>query len=157
VDELIRQLKQIYVLLDDSERRALRSVGVTPTQVGVLRAVARHDGGLSVTALSRELLCSRGNATRLVQRMEGQGLLSATGHDRDQRLVLVRITDEGQWLLTRALTALSANSARLKDHLPPGHLDRIQQVSGELVAALEHRLAEVLQPDGRHQSGCFGR
>jgi DNA-binding MarR family transcriptional regulator len=72
--------------------------------------------------------------------------LSATGHDRDQRLVLVRLTDEGRRLLTDSLTALSANSARLKDHLPPGHLDRIQQMSGELVVALEHRLAEVRQP-----------
>ncbi len=143
MDELIRQLKQIYVLLDDSERRALRPVGVTPTQVGLLRAVAQHDGGLSVTALSHELLCSRGNATRLVQRMEEQGLLSTTGHDRDQRLVLVRLTDEGQRLLTRASTALSANSARLEDQLPPGHLERIRQTSGDLVVALEHRLAEA--------------
>lgn len=162
MDELIRQLKKIYVLLDDSERRALGSVDVTPTQVGLLAAVSRRDGGLSVTALASELLCTRSNATRLVKRMEKQGLLATAGHEQDQRLVLIRLTERGRRLLAQAQEALADNAAHLQQHLTPGHLDRIKQMSEELVTALEHRLADThhhntatpgQRPDQRSQMG----
>jgi DNA-binding MarR family transcriptional regulator len=142
VDELIRQLKRIYVLLDDSERRALGSVDVTPTQVGLLAAVSRRDGGLSVTALASELLCTRGNATRLV---------ATAGHEQDQRLVLIRLTERGRRLLAQAREALADNAAHLQQHLTPGHLDGIKQMSEELVTALEHRLADT-HPAQRRRS-----
>lgn len=150
MDELIRQLKKIYVLLDDSERRALGSVDVTPTQVGLLAAVSRRDDGLSVTALASELLCTRSNATRLVKRMERQGLLATAGHEQDQRLVLVRLTERGRLLLAQAQEALADNAAHLQQHLTPGHLDRIKQMSAELVTALEHRPAD-------HPSGAVAK
>lgn len=143
MDELILGLKKIYVLLDDVERRALRSIEATPSQVGLLRAVASHPKGLTVTALSRELLCSRGNATRMVRRLEEQGLLATSGHDRDQRLVLVQLTPTGRRLLTQASTALSQIYLQLSEHLPKEFLVQMQPLTDGLVAALERRLAQA--------------
>lgn len=138
----MRQLKQIYVLLDDSERRALRSVAVTPTQVGLLAAVSQASGGLTVSALARELLCSRGNVTRLVQRLTENGLVTAVGDDRDQRLVLVHLTRRGHRLLAQAQRSLAAESARLQDHLTAAQVQRLVALTAKLAAALEKHLAE---------------
>ncbi|MEJ7648387.1 MAG: MarR family transcriptional regulator [Nakamurella sp.] len=142
MDELVRQLKQIYVLLDDSERRALRSVAVTPTQVGLLAAVSRAPAGLTVSALAKELLCSRGNVTRLVQRLTESGLVTAAGDDHDQRLVLVHLTKRGHRLLAQAQRSLAAESARLQDHLTAAQVQRLVALTAKLALALEKHLAQ---------------
>ena len=142
MDDLIRQLKQIYVLLDDSERRALRSVALTPTQVGLLSAVFQSEDGQTISALARALLCTRGNATRLVRRMTQYQLLVATGHEQDRRLVVVRLTDQGRLLLSEAQQALSMNAARLQKSLAPTALDRLTPACAELIDALKQRLTE---------------
>jgi len=142
MEDLIRQLKQIYVLLDDSERRALRSVDVTPTQVGLLTVVSRSDAGQTISALAGELLCSRGNVTRLVQRMTERGLVAATGHVSDQRLVLVRLTDRGRLLLAQAQQALRTNAERLQEHFTAGRLEQLTELSAEFIVALEQELVQ---------------
>lgn len=102
-------LQQIYVLLDDGDRRALRGVGLTPTQYNLLLRLG-HDGnrGLTITELSQLLLCTRGNTTRLVRRLEQQGLVRCCGDHRDQRLVRVSLTIEGTDRLADAQAVYTA-------------------------------------------------
>lgn len=91
-----QRIQQIYVLLDDGDRRVLRSVGLTPTQFRLLEQLAPGSADtLTITQLSQVLLCTRGNITRLVRRMEQQGLVQCGTDSRDQRLVMVSLTDVG--------------------------------------------------------------
>lgn len=116
-------LQQIYVLLDDGDRRALRGVGLTPTQYNLLFQLSNHDAaGLTITELSQVLLCTRGNITRLVRRLEQQGLVRCGGDSRDQRLVRVSLTPEGTVRLGDARTVYSAAV-----HRRFGTLDESQQ------------------------------
>lgn len=100
---IYHQLQQIYVLLDDGDRRALRTVGLTPTQYNLLLKLdMRPDEGQTITELSQVLLCTRGNITRLVRRLEQQDLVQCNGDDRDQRLVRVSLSPLGASRLKEA-------------------------------------------------------
>ncbi|GAB77902.1 transcriptional regulator, MarR family [Austwickia chelonae] len=111
--DLARKLQRVYVLLDDGERRALTTQQVTTTQYAMLRTLA--DGppeGLPVSRLAERMLCTRGNISRVVVRLENAGLVRTGSHGEDQRLVLVRLTDQGHTALRRAREAVAAADRR---------------------------------------------
>lgn len=123
---LIHQhIQQIYVLLDDGDRRVLRSVGLTPTQ---FRLLEQLDPGAAetrtVTQLSQDLLCTRGNITRLVRRMEQQGMVHCGADSRDQRLVKVSLTEAG---LSRLAEARAVYRAAIQRRL--GALNTADQLA----------------------------
>jgi len=93
---IYQALQEAYVLLDDGDRRVLREIDLTPTQYSLLSQLGKNaDTGKTITELSQRLLCTRGNATRLVRRLEQQGLVRCTSDERDQRLVRVSLTAAG--------------------------------------------------------------
>lgn len=115
--DLQARLETIYVLLEDSTRRALAPTGLTPTQFGLLDVLADAPReGLTITTLASELLCTRGNVSRLVGRLQAAGLVSTGSVSSDERLVLARLTRRGRLRLDEARTALaSADAARFGD------------------------------------------
>jgi DNA-binding MarR family transcriptional regulator len=137
---IYHQLQQIYVLLDDGDRRSLRTVGLTPTQYNLLLKLGRQtDEALTITELSQVLLCTRGNITRLVQRLEQQGLVQCNGDSRDQRLVRVSLTATGAQRLERAKIAHTSSV-----HRRLGSLDLTSQ---QTLHALMQTVATLLSTD----------
>ncbi|WP_051366757.1 MarR family winged helix-turn-helix transcriptional regulator [Hamadaea tsunoensis] len=139
--ELYRRLQQIYVLLDDGDRRALRAVGLTPTHFTLLGLLdPAGQAGVTVTRLAELMLCTRGNATRLVQRLVESGLVR-TGPDReDQRLVKVYLTETGADRLAAA-KAYHAAANRLRfSGLPEADLARLSELAGALADELGKHL-----------------
>jgi DNA-binding MarR family transcriptional regulator len=61
----------------------------------VLAALYRRRDGVTMSELSRMLLVSNGNATAVVDRLEGDGLVRRTQSDTDRRTVFVALTPEG--------------------------------------------------------------
>ncbi len=87
---------EIYVLLDDGDRRALGEAGLTPTQYNLLSRLQENVAeGHTISELAELLLCTRSNITRLVQRLKAQGLVEIGGDAGDLRLVRVALTPEG--------------------------------------------------------------
>lgn len=110
---LHEQLQRIYVLLDDGDRRALRGAGVSPTQYTLLRHLAASPSdALTISRLAEVLLCTRGNATRLVRRLVEHGLVCTRGDESDLRVVLVTLTGEGSRRLGIAERALDKTNQR---------------------------------------------
>ncbi len=137
---LYHRFQQIYVLIDDGDRRILRNVGLTPTQYNLLLQLGEHpDEGLTITALSQVLLCTRGNVTRLVRRMEQQGLVRCTSDSRDLRLVRVSLTLDGAARIEEARALHNASIGRRFSALPEH--DRAALV------ALTQRVAKALTAD----------
>jgi DNA-binding MarR family transcriptional regulator len=133
---LYHQLQQVYVLLDDGDRRALRAVGLTPTQYNLLLKLGvQPDEGLTITELSQVLLCTRGNITRLVQRLAQQGLVQCNGDSRDQRLVRVSLTATGDQRLAQAKVAHTSSVHRRLGTLDPTAQQTLRSLI-ETVAAL---------------------
>lgn len=146
--ELVQQLQQIYVLLDDGDRRALRHAGLTPTQYTLLRCLDESAAReLTISRLAEVMLCTRGNATRLVQRLEEAGLVGTRGEARDQRLVLVGLTDEGEHRLGNARNQLDeANERRLRG-MSPADLRSLTELARTLAGLLTKDLDGPTDPD----------
>ena len=61
----------------------------------VLAALYRRREGVTMSELSRLLLVSNGNATAVVDRLEGDGLVQRRPSDTDRRTVFVALTADG--------------------------------------------------------------
>jgi DNA-binding MarR family transcriptional regulator len=73
---------------------------------------------LRMSELAEKVLLSRSGLTRLVDRMEGDGLLRRVRCEDDQRGYFAEITDEGRELFARArMTHLDGVRQRFLDHL----------------------------------------
>ena len=80
---------------------ALKPHGVTPTQYNVLR-ILRGSGeeGLCRSEIMERMIARVPDATRLLDRMEGAGLIERERSQVDRRFVTTRITEEGRRVLT---------------------------------------------------------
>ncbi|MCV2873132.1 MarR family transcriptional regulator [Defluviimonas sp. WL0050] len=61
----------------------------------VMAALYRRREGVTMSELSRMLLVSNGNATAVVDRLEGEGLVRRTPSEADRRTVHVALTPTG--------------------------------------------------------------
>lgn len=140
--ELYQRLQQIYVLLDDGDRRSLRTVGLTPTHftlLGLLDPAGRD--GRTVGRLAELMLCTRGNATRLVQRLAEAGLVRTAPDPADHRLVKVYLTDAGAERLAAAQKAHARANAERFAGLSTKEVKHL----GDLTATLAALLAKHLE------------
>jgi DNA-binding MarR family transcriptional regulator len=96
-----RMIHNVYVLLDDSDRRVLRRFGLTLPQYRVLQSLDLKQGR-RLTTLSQRLLCAKSTITRLVDQLEEDGLVRRTSDAEDRRALRVVLTDTGADLLERA-------------------------------------------------------
>jgi DNA-binding MarR family transcriptional regulator len=102
--------------------RQQAGTGLSPSQTSVLASVGLH-GPLTLGRLARIEQVTPPTITRIVARMEEDGLVSRQVDETDRRIVRVRITDEGlrrmehsrqrrdAWLALR-LTEMSAGQRR---------------------------------------------
>lgn len=132
--ELYHRLQKIYVLLDDGDRRALATVGLTPTHYNLLRLL--DGGGRSVTQLAELMLCTRGNITRLVRRLLDAGLVRTGSDPADQRVVWVFPTPLGRDRLAAAHTVFTATNRRRFGSLPEEDVERLYELTGDLAELL---------------------
>lgn len=139
---LYHHFQTIYVLLDALDRHVFTKHELTPSQYNLLRHVENGEpAGLTITGLAAVLLCTRGNATRQVRRIEEQGLLTVRDDPDDQRLVRVFLAPLGRKRLKAArqahTDALHCCFAALK--LEDRH--QLSALMQQTIALLEARLA----------------
>jgi DNA-binding MarR family transcriptional regulator len=63
------------------------------------------EAGLSTSQLAGRLLASKGNITRLLDRMAQDGLIERRGDDRDRRVSKIRLSEAGGRLFARMAPA----------------------------------------------------
>lgn len=94
----------------------------------VMAALYRRREGVTMSELSRMLLVSNGNATAVVDRLEGEGLVLRTPSAVDRRTVHVALTAEG----TRAFEVMAegheAEVAKLFAGLTDEDLDQMTAI-----------------------------
>jgi DNA-binding MarR family transcriptional regulator len=143
---IYESLQKIYVLLDDGDRRVLRQAELTPTQYNLMQRLdGATNGGLTITELARLLLCTRGNVTRLVRRLEQQELVQVGGDANDQRLVRVLLTLEGMERLQAARSAHTASIRRRFQELEPAVRHQLTRLTSQVVDLLESDLAQQVK------------
>ena len=81
-----------------SNERVLR-LGLSMAQLNILYTLKRC-GEMPMSRLAEMLNVSLSNATGLIDRIEERGLVERTRVPEDRRIVLIRVTREGEQLLT---------------------------------------------------------
>jgi DNA-binding MarR family transcriptional regulator len=106
--------------------RVARRAGLTPQrQLLLLMIKGAPDGSetASVTDLAERLCLAQSTVTELVARAEERGLVRRESAPHDGRVVLLRLTDEGERLLAPTVSALMGDREQLVEvlarHRPP--------------------------------------
>jgi DNA-binding MarR family transcriptional regulator len=94
VQQQYRMLHDIYVLLDDGDRRVLENFGLTTSQYSVLMLLDEEEGR-RLTTVSDRLLRARSTITRIVDQLEEARLVQRVADPEDRRAQRVVLTQEG--------------------------------------------------------------
>ena len=142
--DLYNRFQKIHVLLDDGDRRGLQNSDLTTSQYFLLMHLGtKGDGSLTITNLATYLICSRSNATRMVRRLEDQGLVQSERDTKDRRLVLVSLTDKGREKFLEAQELHREAVLRRMSMLSPDTCARLMEMTGEFVSILEKDLQAI--------------
>lgn len=112
--------------------RSLEGHGLTLSQFGVLEALY-HVGPLCQTELAEKILCTGGNLTLLVDKLERQGLVRRERRPEDRRYVEVQLTAAGESLIRRIF---------------PGHAQRVAELFQTLSPSEQRDLARLCRKLG---------
>jgi DNA-binding MarR family transcriptional regulator len=122
------------VLYRELERRLVKSSGMPISTYDVLLRLAwAESSGLRMSELATQLLMTTGGLTRLVDRLEGDGLLTRTRTAHDLRGYEARITPAGRKALR------SANKRHLAD-IRELFLDHVTEEQLEVLAEVWRRV-----------------
>lgn len=93
-------LKQINDAMEKMANNALRSQGLTFSQMRVLSELSRaQEGQLSLKELEQTLHVAQSTAAGIISRLEAKGVVASAGDPKDRRVKLVRITAAGLELI----------------------------------------------------------
>ncbi|NUT37132.1 MAG: winged helix-turn-helix transcriptional regulator [Hamadaea sp.] len=161
-------LQEIGVMIDDGDRGAMRDAGLTPAHFNLLRRLDRSPldpvsagqapgepggrgagpsgtvsgpdaTGHTITRLAELTLCTRGNVTRLVQRLVDAGLVDIRSDRSDQRLVRVFLNETGAAHLAAAERGhVDLNTARFGEFTDGEAADLLDRLSALAVHLRKH-------------------
>ena len=80
----------------------LRPLGLTPVQADTLMALEQL-GPVTLKELSHHLVAESGHPSRLVSRLQSDGLVNRQPADQDGRAISIHLTEKGHDLARRAL------------------------------------------------------
>lgn len=133
-------LKEIFLLLDDGDRRLLSSYNLTVPRFYALIHLGDNPG-LSLSELSALMFCDKSNVTRLVQGLEAENLVQRRPHKHDGRITCLSLTSAGEELRHKALTLHHRhNDARFGAVLASEEQKQLQTILKEVRDGLQHDL-----------------
>ncbi len=94
-------IHDIFVMLDDGDRRLFSRFGISLPQYRVLKLLDLEDGQ-RLTSLSDTLLRAKSTITRIIDQLERDGLVQRTSDEEDRRAQRVILTPAGAALLAQA-------------------------------------------------------
>jgi len=116
---LIRRLHQIHYALFFEECAAF---GITPVQYGLLTILSTNPESDQVT-LANALGIDRTNVADVLRRLEQGGLIIRRRSAEDRRMVLARLTPEGEELVEQMHPSMARAQERLLSALSEGERD----------------------------------
>lgn len=136
-----RLIHEIFVLLDDGDRRVLAATRLTPLEFAVLQRLST-ERGRRLTDIGAELLCVKSTITRLVDRLEAEGLVVRMPDPDDRRAQRLLLTPAGVTLRERAVALHSASIERRLAALSAEEQALLRELLGKLRTGLRRSLDE---------------
>lgn len=135
-----RMIHDIYVLLDDGDRRVLTDFRLSVSQYAVL-LLLDADQGWRLTDLSDRLLFDKSTITRIVDRLEQARLVRRLPDPGDRRVQRVMLTDHGLAQRDLARAAHEGSMERRLAVLSPDEQQQLCMLLDKLRAGLQRDLA----------------
>jgi DNA-binding MarR family transcriptional regulator len=132
---------EIYVLLDDGDRRTLAEAALTPLEFAVLQRLDMVQGR-RLTDVGTELLCVKSTITRVVDRLEAAGLVQRIPDPEDRRAQRVTLTAQGVGIRDQAVALHQNSIVRRFDRLDPTEQHTLTQLLEKLRTGLQLSLTE---------------
>ncbi len=141
-EQQYRMIHDIYVLLDDGDRRVLRAFNLNTSQYAVLQLL---DGetGWRLTDLSERLLFDKSTVTRIVDRLERAGLVRRIADPGDRRVQRVVLTSQGLVKRNKAYAAQQRSIERRMAVLDADEQQRLCALLNKLRDGLQAELAAL--------------
>lgn len=119
--------------------RESRKAGLTSQQAQLLCTAARRQASLG--EIADVLRCDRSNVSRLLDRLTPRGLAYRASADRDARVAVVKLTDEGQEIVQRFERNLESRLNELVADWPTEQREAAGQTLLDLVHAIHRDMA----------------
>lgn len=135
-DYLAALLAQASQLISGEFHQVVRANGFSVSEWRVLATLA-GSAPLSIGRLAAISTIKQPTATRLLDRMEGKGLVERLEKDGDRRITLVKITPAGSRMVSRLIALARDHEQRV---LEPFGLERAEELKSTLRHIIElHR------------------
>lgn len=107
-------LKELFLILDEGDQQLFATHGLSVTRYYTLHHLYTQSG-ISLSDLSRLMLCDKSNVTRIVKSLEKDGYVIKKPHETDKRATRLYLTEKGKMKEQEVRTAhQSFNDNRFK-------------------------------------------
>ena len=119
-------LQVLAVRLNDDTEELLKQGGLSGTQFNVLRILrGAGDQPLTCGDIARQLINKDPDVTRLLDRLDRQGLVERLRSEQDRRVLLTRLSSEGRAVVARYDTPLAELHRHQFANLAPAALAQL--------------------------------
>jgi DNA-binding MarR family transcriptional regulator len=108
VEKIYSALVRSQMLLSESEDRFFEQYRLGKTRYYALLHIEQNPG-ISLSKLSKLLLCTKGNTTRIVKGLEQEGYIARRADPKDNRAQCLLLNEAGEKLLKDATHAYQAH------------------------------------------------
>ena len=136
-EEAIYSLALIHNVITDEMTTYLRGYNLTPGKLNILMAIKHKgkDNGISQVDISKRLIVTKSNMTKLISKLEKDGLVTRSALEGDRRVNVMKITPKGSRLLDEIWEGYNA---RLKDLLSSFDNNQQKVLSSLLISWLNN-------------------
>tara|TARA_E500000318_G_scaffold54309_2_gene50580 strand:+ start:4626 stop:5117 length:492 start_codon:yes stop_codon:yes gene_type:complete len=132
-EEAMLNIARTASMLDGAERAFFRRFDLTSAAYNLLRILRGHlrkgeEHGVRASEIGCQMVVRMPDVTRLVDRLEGRGLVSRRSDDVDRRVKYVSITPKGLDLLERIDPEIVTLGREVLGHLSDGELRTISRL-----------------------------
>lgn len=131
-------LVRLMLAMEALYTRESRKAGLTSQQAQLLCTAARRQAALG--EIASVLRCDRSNVSRLLDRVSTRGLAYRGHADRDGRVAVIKLTDEGRAVADRFESNLEARLRQLVADWPDAQVDH---AAGTLTSLIDAILADM--------------
>lgn len=106
----------------------LKTEDLSPPQYNILRILRGSPGGLTCREVGNRMITRDPDITRLLDRLEKRRLIVRNRDDKDRRVVLTRITEDGLELLETLDQPIREMHRKLLGHLGSERLQALAEI-----------------------------
>lgn len=135
---ILRDFRIIFRSIQTHSHRVKGRCGVSSVQLWAMWELF-NTPDLKVSDLSKALSIHQSTASNMLDKLENGGLVTRERKGRDQRVVRLRLTDEGLRLLAEAPRPAQGALSDALRHLPDDVIGALYESIGRLVAVLPYK------------------